>query len=203
MWSASPWMKLGPIQSDRSWPNSSIRSPGAAAGSPNPLRILLRGDWKIFEAKVTTMRDPQGRVSGRVMVLEELTELVKAQQMAAWSDAARRIAHEIKNPLTPIRLSAERLLEETPAARCRPGRSSGGGCRDHHPRGRDHEEHGRRVLPFRQNASTQTDRDRAGPSHRRDPQPLSRTSSQASRSAATSTREPRVPGWMQSRSSGC
>jgi two-component system nitrogen regulation sensor histidine kinase NtrY len=44
-------------------------------------------------------------------VLEELTELVKAQQMAAWSDAAKRIAHEIKNPLTPIRLSAERLLK--------------------------------------------------------------------------------------------
>jgi two-component system nitrogen regulation sensor histidine kinase NtrY len=46
------------------------------------------------------------------MVLEELTELVKAQQMAAWSEAARRIAHEIKNPLTPIRLSAERLLKK-------------------------------------------------------------------------------------------
>lgn len=75
------------------------------------LRLLLGGTWKIFEAKVTTMRDPQGRVSGRVMVLEELTELVKAQQMAAWSDAAKRIAHEIKNPLTPIRLSAERLLK--------------------------------------------------------------------------------------------
>ena len=75
-------------------------------------RMMLDNDWKTFEAKVTTMRDRHGRVSGRVMVLEELTELVKAQQMAAWSEAARRIAHEIKNPLTPIRLSAERMLKK-------------------------------------------------------------------------------------------
>ncbi|NHZ73443.1 MAG: GHKL domain-containing protein, partial [Nitrospirae bacterium] len=75
-------------------------------------RMMLGDDWKTFEAKVTTMRDRHDRVSGRVMVLEELTELVKAQQMAAWSEAARRIAHEIKNPLTPIRLSAERMLKK-------------------------------------------------------------------------------------------
>ncbi|MGB5175038.1 MAG: ATP-binding protein [Thermoanaerobaculia bacterium] len=75
-------------------------------------RMMLGDDWKTFEAKVTTMQDRHGMVSGRVMVLEELTELVKAQQMAAWSEAARRIAHEIKNPLTPIRLSAERMLKK-------------------------------------------------------------------------------------------
>ena len=75
-------------------------------------RMMLGDDWKTFEAKVTTMQDRHGMVSGRVMVLEELTELVKAQQLAAWSEAARRIAHEIKNPLTPIRLSAERMLKK-------------------------------------------------------------------------------------------
>ncbi len=58
------------------------------------------------------MRDAAGEVSGRVMVLEELTELIKAKQLAAWRDAARKIAHEIKNPLTPIRLSAERMLRK-------------------------------------------------------------------------------------------
>ena len=58
------------------------------------------------------MRDPTGDVSGRVMVLEEHTELIKAKQLAAWRDAARKIAHEIKNPLTPIRLSAERMLRK-------------------------------------------------------------------------------------------
>jgi two-component system nitrogen regulation sensor histidine kinase NtrY len=105
---------------DEAWPDPERqkvaqlfhREPGTSGQITQPLRMLLRGDWKIFEAKVTTMRDPQGRHGGRVMVLEELTELVKAQQMAAWSDAARRIAHEIKNPLTPIRLSAERLLRK-------------------------------------------------------------------------------------------
>ena len=76
------------------------------------IRLLLGNDWRTFEAKVSTMRDRRGQVSGRVMVLEELTELLKAQQMAAWSEAARRIAHEIKNPLTTIRLSAERLLKK-------------------------------------------------------------------------------------------
>ena len=74
------------------------------------VRLMLGGDWKTFEAKVTAVRDPEGQPRGHVMVLENLTELVHAQQRAAWNDAARRIAHEIKNPLTPIKLSAERLL---------------------------------------------------------------------------------------------
>jgi len=47
-----------------------------------------------------------------VLVIEDLTALIKAQQLAAWNEAARRIAHEIKNPLTPIRLGAERLLRK-------------------------------------------------------------------------------------------
>ena len=86
--------------------------PGQSRRITQDFRMMLGDDWKTFEAKVTTMRDRHGMVSGRVMVLEELTELVKAQQMAAWSEAARRIAHEIKNPLTPIRLSAERMLKK-------------------------------------------------------------------------------------------
>ena len=52
------------------------------------------------------------RCGGRVMVLEDLLELIQAQQLAAWNEAARRIAHEIKNPLTPIRLAAERILQK-------------------------------------------------------------------------------------------
>jgi len=74
------------------------------------VHLSLGGEWKTFEAKITGLRDAEGRVQGRVLVLEDLTELIKAQQLAAWNEAARRIAHEIKNPLTPIRLSAERLL---------------------------------------------------------------------------------------------
>ncbi|MEJ7710727.1 MAG: hypothetical protein WKF84_12875 [Pyrinomonadaceae bacterium] len=44
-----------------------------------------------------------------VLVLEDLSELLAAQRAAAWSEVARRMAHEIKNPLTPIQLSAERI----------------------------------------------------------------------------------------------
>jgi len=50
-----------------------------------------------------------GRVDGYVLTFDDVTELVSAQRKAAWADVARRIAHEIKNPLTPIQLSAERL----------------------------------------------------------------------------------------------
>jgi len=46
---------------------------------------------------------------GTVVVFDDLTQLIKAQRMAAWREVARRIAHEIKNPLTPIQLSAQRL----------------------------------------------------------------------------------------------
>jgi two-component system nitrogen regulation sensor histidine kinase NtrY len=76
------------------------------------VRLWIGGRWRVFEVKITSMREPGGEVSGRVMVLEELTELIKAKQLAAWRDAARKIAHEIKNPLTPIRLSAERMLRK-------------------------------------------------------------------------------------------
>ena len=74
------------------------------------VHLPLGGEWKSFEVKVTALRDATGREQGWVLVIEDLTELIKAQQLAAWNEAARRIAHEIKNPLTPIRLSAERLL---------------------------------------------------------------------------------------------
>jgi nitrogen fixation/metabolism regulation signal transduction histidine kinase len=46
-----------------------------------------------------------------VLVMEDLTELISAQRAAAWSEVARRMAHEIKNPLTPIQLSAERIAK--------------------------------------------------------------------------------------------
>jgi PAS domain S-box-containing protein len=60
---------------------------------------------------VTALQDPQGKSRGTVIVIEDLTELIEAQRRAAWSEVARRMAHEIKNPLTPIRLSAERLAK--------------------------------------------------------------------------------------------
>ncbi|MBZ0112688.1 MAG: PAS domain S-box protein [Thermoanaerobaculia bacterium] len=81
---------------------------GAGEGR-SEVKLVLRGSWKTFEVHVTPMHDGEEGEVGKVIVLEDLTELIQAQQLAAWSDAARRIAHEIKNPLTPIRLAAERL----------------------------------------------------------------------------------------------
>ncbi len=58
---------------------------------------------------VTTLKDDNQEFMGTVVVFDDLTELFKAQRMAAWREVAKRIAHEIKNPLTPIQLSAQRL----------------------------------------------------------------------------------------------
>jgi two-component system nitrogen regulation sensor histidine kinase NtrY len=58
---------------------------------------------------LNVLQDDRGGYVGLVAVLEDLTEIEKAQRMAAWREVARRIAHEVKNPLTPIQLSAQRL----------------------------------------------------------------------------------------------
>jgi two-component system nitrogen regulation sensor histidine kinase NtrY len=76
------------------------------------VQLRLGGEWKTLEVGITPIVDPQGALTGHVIVLEDLTELIQAQKLATWNEAARRVAHEIKNPLTPIRLSAERLLKK-------------------------------------------------------------------------------------------
>jgi two-component system nitrogen regulation sensor histidine kinase NtrY len=55
------------------------------------------------------VQEEEGRIQGWVVTFDDVTELLSAQRVAAWAEIARRLAHEIKNPLTPIRLSAERL----------------------------------------------------------------------------------------------
>jgi two-component system nitrogen regulation sensor histidine kinase NtrY len=66
------------------------------------------GRERIINVRVTT-EDAEGEARGYVITLDDITDLVAAQRSSAWADVARRIAHEIKNPLTPIQLSAERL----------------------------------------------------------------------------------------------
>jgi len=58
---------------------------------------------------IRAVREGEGIGAGLVVTLDDITDLVSAQRTAAWADVARRIAHEIKNPLTPIQLSAERI----------------------------------------------------------------------------------------------
>ncbi len=62
-------------------------------------------------ATVTPLQDNALRRTGWVVVLDDMTELLRMEKMSAWQEVARRMAHEIKNPLTPIRLSAERILK--------------------------------------------------------------------------------------------
>ncbi len=71
--------------------------------------VNLEGKSLSLLINLTTLRDEEGKPLGVVAVFDDLTQLIKAQRMAAWREVARRIAHEIKNPLTPIQLSAQRL----------------------------------------------------------------------------------------------
>jgi two-component system nitrogen regulation sensor histidine kinase NtrY len=73
------------------------------------LSLPFGSDKITLLANLTTLKDEQGNFMGTVVVFDDLTGLVKAQRMAAWREVARRIAHEIKNPLTPVQLSAQRL----------------------------------------------------------------------------------------------
>ena len=69
----------------------------------------IRGTRLALHLHLTMLRDEDGEILGMVAVLDDLTQMMRAQRMAAWREVARRIAHEIKNPLTPIQLSAQRL----------------------------------------------------------------------------------------------
>ncbi len=72
------------------------------------INIIREGQPKNLLVRVSSER-VDGKIAGFVVTFDDITELVAAQRTAAWADVARRIAHEIKNPLTPIQLSAERL----------------------------------------------------------------------------------------------
>lgn len=72
------------------------------------LVIERGGQHHVLLVRLAAQRDA-GTVVGYVVTFDDITELITAQRQAAWAEVARRIAHEIKNPLTPIRLSAERL----------------------------------------------------------------------------------------------
>jgi two-component system, NtrC family, nitrogen regulation sensor histidine kinase NtrY len=72
------------------------------------ITINREGHERILSVRVTAEQTSQTRDS-YIITLDDITELVSAQRTSAWADVARRIAHEIKNPLTPIQLSAERI----------------------------------------------------------------------------------------------
>jgi len=73
------------------------------------IRIPLSEQHLTAMVSAASLRDDEGRTVGVMVFLEDITQIQKVQRMEAWREVARRIAHEIKNPLTPIQLSAERL----------------------------------------------------------------------------------------------
>jgi two-component system nitrogen regulation sensor histidine kinase NtrY len=81
--------------------------PSLRPRAPDEVALDISGEARTFSVRVTHEKGPQAE--GAVMTFDDITELVSAQRTSAWADVARRIAHEIKNPLTPIMLSAERI----------------------------------------------------------------------------------------------
>jgi two-component system, NtrC family, nitrogen regulation sensor histidine kinase NtrY len=75
-------------------------------------QLDIQGKLLTIGLKGSRMRDEASKDLGFVLVFEDLTELIKAQKVAAWQEVAKRVAHEIKNPLTPIQLSAQRLRKK-------------------------------------------------------------------------------------------
>ena len=73
------------------------------------LKISLQEQVRTVVVSAATLRDDDASILGVMVFLEDITQIQKVQRMEAWREVARRIAHEIKNPLTPIQLSAERL----------------------------------------------------------------------------------------------
>jgi PAS domain S-box-containing protein len=68
-------------------------------------------DLRSFRLVATPLVDSEGRAQGAVAVFEDLTDLIKSKKITAWAEMARQVAHEIKNPLTPMKLSAQHLQQ--------------------------------------------------------------------------------------------
>jgi two-component system nitrogen regulation sensor histidine kinase NtrY len=97
---AGDYQRLAEVMAEARRSQGTVEKPVHLAFPEQTLYLLL---------KATALKDEAGQDLGVVMVFEDLTELERAQRQAAWREVARRIAHEVKNPLTPIKLAAQRL----------------------------------------------------------------------------------------------
>jgi two-component system nitrogen regulation sensor histidine kinase NtrY len=99
-----------------------LRQAYAGAGhAANEVAMARNGRELHLASAATALQREDGNVEGAVLVFDDVTPLIRTQRVAAWRDVARRLAHEIKNPLTPIQLCAERMqrhfMTAPPAAR--------------------------------------------------------------------------------------
>jgi two-component system, NtrC family, nitrogen regulation sensor histidine kinase NtrY len=102
-------------------PLGALLADGASARDTRPQDVSITRDGRELHLAVVTspLRREDGSHDGVVLVFDDISPLIRAQKVAAWREVARRLAHEIKNPLTPIQLSAERLRRhfgQAPAA---------------------------------------------------------------------------------------
>lgn len=79
--------------------------------SDREINIVANGQTTTIALALSPLQQSDGDFSGMIVVLDDLTQLIKAQKIAAWKEVAQMVAHEIKNPLTPIQLSAERIIK--------------------------------------------------------------------------------------------
>jgi len=75
------------------------------------IHIAENGQTTTVALALSPLQEADGGFSGMIIVFDDLTQLIKAQKIATWKEVAQRVAHEIKNPLTPIQLSAERIIK--------------------------------------------------------------------------------------------
>ena len=94
----------GPLEAFAAPVREQLRAHGARTWQ---LEIALKNSGKTLLARGAAL--PESTGGGYVLVFDDITQLIQAQRATAWAEVARRLAHEIKNPLTPIQLSAERL----------------------------------------------------------------------------------------------
>lgn len=90
------------------WPELAALAAKGGRSSQHQMALMRGGRERLVNVRVTSERSPDSE-GGSIITLDDITDLVTAQRTSAWADVARRIAHEIKNPLTPIQLSAERI----------------------------------------------------------------------------------------------
>jgi len=90
--------------------------PGAAA-APREISILRSGEEVRLRSVALPLRESEAGSPGRIYLVEDVTDVMRSNRLEAWAEMARGIAHEIKNPLTPIQLSAEHLLRVSGDAR--------------------------------------------------------------------------------------
>ncbi|MEI6670016.1 MAG: ATP-binding protein [Acidobacteriota bacterium] len=88
------------------------RGVGAADPPAQELSLTREGRDVALAVASTRLHGEDGVADGRVLVVDDITPLIRAQKVAAWREVARRLAHEIKNPLTPIQLCAQRLQRQ-------------------------------------------------------------------------------------------